>query len=99
MSGTGSSGVRLGAIAQSPSELAAYLDVWALRREKVLEIIDIAAARRARAFVARCRRLAAVDEETRDEAWHAAWHVLKLDVAAFLSENTGARTPRANKAG
>jgi len=40
-----------------PGLLAALLDQWALKREKVLCLLDLKAAQRARKLVARCRHL------------------------------------------
>ena len=53
-----SSGVHL-----RPLQLAELLDQWALRREKVLTIIDIAGAQHARELAHRCRALVVDPDE------------------------------------
>jgi hypothetical protein len=40
-----------------PGQLAGLLDEWALKREKVLRLLDLRAANRARALIGRCMRL------------------------------------------
>jgi hypothetical protein len=74
-------------LAYSPIELASWLELWALRREKVLELLDITAARRARQLADRCRRFAIVSASQREQGWNREWHALKLEVAAFLTDH------------
>lgn len=68
-----------------PSDLARWLDRWALRREKILELIDMKAARRARKFAGECRYLAYCASHP-DEHWEMDWYTLRLEVASFLAE-------------
>lgn len=77
----------------SPLDLAAWLDTWALRRGKVLELIDIAAARRARQLAERCRRLSNTSSTERGSQWTSDWTVLKLEVATFLTEHRSSCGP------
>lgn len=62
-----------------PAEaLATYLEEWAIRREKVLSLLDIGAAREARRLAYECRRLAHLDSRSPD------WVSLKRRIVAFL---------------
>ncbi len=79
----------------APADLAAWLDVWALRREKMIELLDLKSARRARGFAARCRRLSACEARYRDQIWMADWMALRLEVAGFLSARRESMTMRA----
>jgi hypothetical protein len=71
-------------------QLAAYLDGWALRREKVLHLLDIDSAREARRLAVECRRLDGQIASRPD-----AWRSLKLRIVKFLgsrpSSQAGAR--------
>lgn len=60
-----------------PLALADALDRWALRREKVLDVLDIPAAREARALASACRDL---------DAWPRRAHVTELDFACVWLE-------------
>lgn len=91
------SDVRRASPPYSPLDLAAWLETWALRREKVLELIDIEGARRARHLAQRSRSLGAGDRA--DDAWRRSWTSLKLEVAAFLSESRTSTTRRAVRRG
>lgn len=75
-----------------PDELAILLDRWALRREKVLEHLDVRAARQARELAVACRalaiRLESKSEAERDQV-ALSWLELRAKVAAFLSPSGG----------
>jgi hypothetical protein len=73
----------------SPRDLADWLDQWALRREKVLHLIDIQGARECRHLASRCRTLAHSQRTQPPEWWRREWASLRLEVATFLSR--GAR--------
>ncbi len=75
-----------------PGPLAELLDRWALRREKVLAVIDVKAARRARRLAQACRALHArgvrgVDVEQR-RALELEWLELREEVAALLAHGS-----------
>ncbi|MFO0615432.1 MAG: hypothetical protein U0414_22760 [Polyangiaceae bacterium] len=74
-----------------PSSLATMLDRWALRREKVLEVLDIRAATKARELARACDDFAVWRERadvTELEA-HFVWVELRQRVAELLAEAHG----------
>jgi len=64
----------------TPEDLADKLDVWALRREKVLAKLDIRAAKQARALAARARGLSSTEVDP------LGWLELRAEVARLLAE-------------
>lgn len=79
--------------------LARMLDRWALRREKVLELLDIRAATKARELARACQEFAVWRERadvTELEA-HFVWAELRERVAAMLVEACGPRSSRADE--
>jgi hypothetical protein len=72
----------------SPRDLGERLDRWALRREKVLALIDVRAARHARRLAVACRVLANRLEQAQGserEALALEWLELRAEVAALLA--------------
>jgi len=72
-----------------PGLLATLLDEWALKREKVLRLLDLKAAQRARRLVARCRRLEADGFSPllhcdSDDANAAEWLAIRRNVVDLL---------------
>jgi hypothetical protein len=67
-----------------PGRLALWLDEWALRREKVLDLLDVRAARRARSLAERCRRVARAGRDGQSEELRREWLALRLEIAGFL---------------
>ncbi len=72
-----------------PSSLGPLLLRWALRREKVLSLLDVHAAREARQLVARCDALSETGFRARaDMDWDAPgveeWLLIRTDVAELL---------------
>jgi hypothetical protein len=77
-----------------PAEaLATYLEEWAMRREKVLSLLDIGAAREARKLAWECRRMATLDTTTPE------WVALKRRVVAFLGSRRDSHLIRREKRG
>lgn len=74
------------ALSTSPQELGEWLAQWALRREKVLELLDRKAALRARVLADRCFQLARRQSSTPEPEWRRVWNGLKLEVSGFLAE-------------
>lgn len=74
------------AVSPSPKELADWLNVWALRREKVTHLIDRKAAQRARYFAERCLELSRQTALIPDAERRRRWQSLKLEVSGFLAE-------------
>jgi hypothetical protein len=69
-----------------PEALADSLDLWALRREKVLELLDVRASRTGRQLARACRLLAqpAYAMSISSAAWDAEWRQTREEVAALL---------------
>ncbi len=74
-------------VALTPTGLAVYLDDWARRREKVLRLLDLRAARQARQLAGECRRIAA--ETVLHEP---AWAALRGRICTFLEEAEAAES-------
>lgn len=74
------------ALSASPQELGEWLSQWALRREKVLELLDRKAASRARVLADRCFQLGRRQGTIPEPEWRRAWNGLKLEVSGFLAE-------------
>ncbi len=72
-----------------PGALAASLDRWSLRREKVLEILDIRASRTGRQLARACRLLAqpSYAMSISSEAWDSAWRQTREEVVALLQRS------------
>ncbi len=69
-----------------PDELSRALDRWAFRREKVLALLDVRAAREARTLAARCRVLGAMAAAPEDRvAWDVEWRAVRQEVVELLS--------------
>jgi hypothetical protein len=92
-----------------PASLASALDTWALRREKILELLDVRASRTARKLAQQCRALsAAASDRGEDAGWQAEWLALRerartiLENAAPGADRRSARSseehPRATEA-
>jgi hypothetical protein len=73
-------------VSTSPKELAEWLTVWALRREKVMHLIDRKAAQRARSFAERCFELSRQMSFLPEDEWRRRWQALKLEVSGFLAD-------------
>ena len=88
--------IRYKTTSYTPADLACWLDVWAFRREKILELLDIRAAQRARRLGSKCRNLSYCDRS--DRTWVTDWYTLRVEVAAFLIDHHasmhGRGTPR-----
>jgi hypothetical protein len=82
-----------GPTALEPQEVADWLDAWALRREKVLERLDVQAARGARRLAERCRRMTRSDLDA--EAQRREWVALRLEIADFVQAAGGRSRPSA----
>ena len=69
-----------------PNQLAERLDLWALRREKVLALLDVRASRSARQLARTCRVLArsSYESSVTAEAWEAEWRRVREEVAFVL---------------
>jgi hypothetical protein len=78
-----------------PDELAGWLDQWALRREKVVHLIDLRSARVARDMASRCRMLSCERGKLPDALWLDRWTRLRVEVARFLGDRKSSRTMRA----
>jgi hypothetical protein len=78
-----------------PDVLAAELSRWALRREKHVFLIDIGAAKQARALAAEASALAErrVESEVDRRDWSRAWLSLRERVAEFLAARAGGEPP------
>lgn len=77
-----------------PRDLADWLDQWALRREKVLHLIDIQGARECRHFAARCRALGHAEASQPAAWWRREWAALRLEIASFLAEHSTRHSAR-----
>lgn len=73
-------------LSTSPQELGEWLSQWALRREKVLELLDRKAASRARVLADRCFQLERRQASMTEPDWRRVWNSLKLEVSGFLAE-------------
>ncbi|MFO0549444.1 MAG: hypothetical protein U0271_13715 [Polyangiaceae bacterium] len=68
------------------------LDRWALRREKVLHLIDLRAAKQARELASRCRRLAraraatSLADASAEDALRLDWLEVRAEVGALLAK-------------
>lgn len=82
-----------------PMQLAELLDRWALRREKVIFVLDHESARRAREIAREAVVLAIRQAEARTpeeiDAWGVAWLRVRREAGALLV-STAAATPRAS---
>jgi hypothetical protein len=71
---------------RDPDELADALDLWGLRREKVLHLLDVRAARTARQLAQTCRVLAQSRYgASSGDAWDSSWELVRSDVAAMVA--------------
>lgn len=70
-----------------PEQLAERLDLWALRREKVLALLDVRSSRSARQLARTCRVLArsSYESSVTAEAWEAEWLRVREEAAVVLS--------------
>ena len=70
-----------------PEELADALDGWALRREKVLTLLDVRGARAARSLALQCHVLAQPGYEATigAEEWREEWHIVRGEALAMLA--------------
>jgi hypothetical protein len=70
-----------------PDVLANALDLWALRREKILALLDIRAARRARKLACTCRVLAqpTYAQTVGEDAWRGEWRRTREEVLETLA--------------
>lgn len=73
-----------------PDELAVELERWALRREKILERLDIRAAREARALAKECRRLGGINHHLGEESWNAEWTRVRRSTVELLARGAAA---------
>lgn len=60
------------------------LDLWALRKEKVLEVLDVRAAKKARRLARQCRTLALTEASALDPRWQQAWQCACRDAVMLL---------------
>jgi hypothetical protein len=67
----------------NPKKLAELLEAWALKREKVLHLLDLRAARAARALAVECRRLGYTPDAEIDRD---RWRSVRERVAALLAQ-------------
>lgn len=74
-----------------PRDLAESLDLWALRREKVIELLDIKAAKQARELARMCRELARVSME--NPGWDFQWMAIRAASAALLERHRSVPPP------
>ncbi len=74
-----------------PSELAEMLDRWALRREKVLRLLDPRAARAARLLARACQALGD-DLGGRPEA-RRSWVMVRTQAERLLRDNRSGERP------
>jgi hypothetical protein len=74
-----------------PHALADSLDLWALRREKVLALLDIRAAKKARELARECRDLTKTPAD--HPAWEFQWMTLQAAAAAFLERHRSVPPP------
>jgi hypothetical protein len=77
-----------------PRDLADWLDQWALRREKVLHLIDIHGARECRHLAARCRALGHAEASQSAAWWRREWAALRLEIASFLASHASPGSTR-----
>jgi hypothetical protein len=77
-----------------PGGLAKALDLWALRREKLLPLLDVRAAREARRLAQGCRRLASTERtgEVPTAVWESEWRAIREQAVALL-DGSGRTTP------
>jgi hypothetical protein len=82
--------------------LADQLETWALRREKLIHLLDLAAAKRARGLARRARDLGVSRRRLRSDAethaWRGEWLGLKQEVALLLGVGSASATTRATSA-
>ena len=71
-----------------PKELATLLDLWALRREKVLQLLDLKAARAARKLARTCRLLAKATyaDQIGEQSWRYEWRRVRELVLVTLTQ-------------
>lgn len=74
-----------------PRALAESLDLWALRREKVIELLDIKAAKKARELAGMCRDLSRVSMD--NPAWDFQWMAIRAAAAALLERHRSLPPP------
>ncbi len=74
-----------------PRSLADSLDLWALRREKVIELLDIKAAKKARELAGMCRELSRVS--TDNPGWDFQWMAIRAAAAALLERHRSLPPP------
>ncbi len=67
-----------------PGSTAAVLERWALSREKILHLIDLKQAKRARELAKSCHSLAAQEEDLSGPSFRAQWLRLRREVETFL---------------
>lgn len=82
-----------------PVGLAKALDLWALRREKLLPLLDVRAAREARRLAQGCRRLAATERtgEITASDWENEWRSIREQAVTLLDGGSHRRiTPVEN---
>ncbi len=86
-----------------PLGLADALDLWALRREKILPLLDVRAARAARRLADSCRALARTERQAgvAMDAWESDWRAVREQAVGLLDGSlTGGRSstpPRASR--
>ncbi len=83
-----------------PAALADALDLWSLRREKVLELLDVRASRTGRQLARTCRLLAqpTYAMSISSEAWDAEWRHTREEVAALLRRSRPSVRPSSYEA-
>jgi hypothetical protein len=70
-----------------PGLLAEELEGWALKREKILELLDIRGARTARRLAHRCRVLAEMEgAELLGDSWTEEWTRVREASSALLDQ-------------
>lgn len=72
----------------TPESLATRLDAWALRREKVLFVLDRAQAKVARKLAERCRSLfVAVADIDSNLELRQQWHTIREEADALFASD------------
>ena len=83
--------------------LADQLETWALRREKLIHLLDFRAAREARELAAGARALDLARErlatDSDHDAWSAEWWRLRKRVAALLEADAKSAEGRKSQPG
>jgi hypothetical protein len=74
-----------------PRALAESLELWALRSEKVIELLDIKAAKKARELARMCRELARVSMD--HPSWDFQWMTIRAAAAALLERHRSVPPP------